>query len=150
MEKLYTVEDVAQMTGLTSRTIRNYLADGRLTGRKVGAQWRFTEENIAAIFTEAGNRSSRSSAAADVEAFLKPQNRLTITVCSVIDYPAESAEAVAALVSRLTEQQLGFGDPTLKFHFDFDQTNSVARFTIIGEIAMVAKMTKTIRKDGLA
>lgn len=147
MEKLYTVEDVAQMTGLTSRTIRNYLADGRLIGRKVGAQWRFTEENITAIFTEAGARSTRSTAAGEVEAFLKPQTRSTVTVCSVIDYPAESAEAMAALVQKLTDQHLGFGDPSLKFSFDFDEANSVARFTIIGEIAMVAKMIKTIRKD---
>jgi predicted transcriptional regulator len=28
--RLYTVEDVAKMTGLTTRTIRNYLKDGRL------------------------------------------------------------------------------------------------------------------------
>ncbi len=148
MEKLYTVEDVAQMTGLTSRTIRNYLADGRLTGRKVGAQWRFTEENITAIFTEAGSRRDISRAAAsEVEAFLKPHSRSSVSVCSVVDYPAESAEAVAPLVQKLTDQYNGFADPSLRFIFDFDEKNRVARFTIIGEIAQVAKMVKTIRKD---
>lgn len=148
MEKLYTVEDVAQMTGLTSRTIRNYLADGRLTGRKVGAQWRFTEENIAAIFTEATSRKDTGRAAViEVEAFLKHQSRSSVTVCSVVDYPAESAEAVAALVQKLTDQYNGFNDPSLRFFFDFDEKNGIARFTIIGEIAQVAKMVKTIRKD---
>jgi len=148
MEKLYTVEDVAKMTGLTSRTIRNYLADGRLTGRKVGAQWRFTEENIAAIFTEASSRKDVSRAAAgEVEAFLKPQSRSSATVCAVVDYPAESAEAVAPLVQKLTDQYNGFDEPSLRFIYDFDEKNGVARFTLIGEIAMVAKMIKTIRKD---
>ena len=46
MEKLYTVEEIATMTMLTSRTIRNYIKDGLLKGRKIGGQWRFTEEDI--------------------------------------------------------------------------------------------------------
>ena len=41
-EKLYTIEDIANMTRLTSRTIRNYLKDGILEGKKIGGQWRFT------------------------------------------------------------------------------------------------------------
>lgn len=49
-EKLYTVADVASVTGLTSRTIRNYLKDGTLTGAKVGVQWRFTEEEVRRLF----------------------------------------------------------------------------------------------------
>ncbi len=49
-EKLYTVADVANVTGLTSRTIRNYLKDGTLTGAKIGVQWRFTEEEVKRLF----------------------------------------------------------------------------------------------------
>lgn len=49
-EKLYTAEDVAEITGLTLRTIRNYIKDGRLTGRRIGVQWRFTEADIQALF----------------------------------------------------------------------------------------------------
>ncbi|MCL2518923.1 MAG: helix-turn-helix domain-containing protein [Oscillospiraceae bacterium] len=46
MEKLLTVEDIAKMTSMTTRTIRNYLKDGILKGRKIGGQWRFAEEDI--------------------------------------------------------------------------------------------------------
>jgi excisionase family DNA binding protein len=49
-KKLYTVEDIAKMTSLTSRTIRNYLKDGSLKGQKIGGQWRFTMENIKRLF----------------------------------------------------------------------------------------------------
>lgn len=49
-EKLYTAEDVAQITGLTLRTIRNYIKSGRLKGHRVGVQWRFTEADIQALF----------------------------------------------------------------------------------------------------
>ena len=46
MEKLYTVEVIANMLSLTTRTIRNYLKDGILKGRKIGGQWRFTEDDL--------------------------------------------------------------------------------------------------------
>lgn len=38
-----------KMTALTTRTIRNYLKDGILKGRKIGGQWRFTEEDIKSL-----------------------------------------------------------------------------------------------------
>jgi excisionase family DNA binding protein len=49
-EKMYTAEDVAEITGLTLRTIRNYIKSGKLTGRRIGVQWRFTAADIQALF----------------------------------------------------------------------------------------------------
>ena len=49
-EKLYSIAEVAKITRLTDRTIRNYLANGTLKGQKIGGQWRFTQENIYALF----------------------------------------------------------------------------------------------------
>ena len=54
MEKLFTVEDIAKMTSMTTRTIRNYLKDGLLKGRKIGGQWRFTEDDIKNLM-DSGN-----------------------------------------------------------------------------------------------
>lgn len=53
-EKLYTAEDVAEITGLTLRTIRNYIKSGKLTGRRIGVQWRFTAADIQALFDTPG------------------------------------------------------------------------------------------------
>lgn len=44
--KLYSVEEVAQELQVTTRTIRNYLRDGRLQGTKIGGQWRFSKEDL--------------------------------------------------------------------------------------------------------
>ncbi len=46
IEKLYTVEEVAELASVTGRTIRNYLKSGRLIGRKIGGQWRFPEAEV--------------------------------------------------------------------------------------------------------
>lgn len=47
MEKYYTLNEVAMMTGLTTRTLRNYLKMNVLKGEKLDGIWNFTEEEIA-------------------------------------------------------------------------------------------------------
>ncbi len=53
IEKLYTVEEVAELASVTGRTIRNYLKSGRLVGRKIGGQWRFPETEVQRLLTGA-------------------------------------------------------------------------------------------------
>ncbi len=54
MEKLYTVEEVAELASVTGRTIRNYLKSGRLVGRKIGGQWRFPENEVQRLLNGGG------------------------------------------------------------------------------------------------
>ena len=49
-DDLYSISDIAKITKLTDRTIRNYLAKGNLKGKKIGGQWRFTKSDIYALF----------------------------------------------------------------------------------------------------
>lgn len=51
IEKLYTVEEVADLASVTGRTIRNYLKSGRLVGRKIGGQWRFPESEVQRLLS---------------------------------------------------------------------------------------------------
>lgn len=49
-DKLYTLQELAELTRLTNRTLRNYLANGTLKGHKVGGQWRFTKDEVCSLF----------------------------------------------------------------------------------------------------
>jgi excisionase family DNA binding protein len=61
---LYSVDDLHEMLGVSKMTLRAYLREGRLKGRKLGVQWYVTEEAIRAYFDESGpeNIQSRKSA----------------------------------------------------------------------------------------
>ena len=48
----YTIEDVAQMTGLSSRTIRTYRKMGLLEGALQGNTWTFTPEQVGKLLNE--------------------------------------------------------------------------------------------------
>ena len=81
-QKLYTVADVAELTGLTSRTIRNYLKDGTLQGRKIGVQWRFTEEDINRLFSEVDTGGQKVVHIEDVaSAFLQEGSQTAFCFC---------------------------------------------------------------------
>ena len=56
IERLYTVEEVADYLGVSPATVRIYLRDGRLSGIKIGsgrdaakAHWRVTESALEAF-----------------------------------------------------------------------------------------------------
>ena len=91
MEKLYTVEDIAVMTSLTTRTIRNYLKEGILKGRKIGGQWRFTEEDINNFMDNGNYREEHlKNLRQDVLDFIDGVNTFAdnigeIQVCSIVD-----------------------------------------------------------------
>ncbi len=149
MEKLYTVENIAQMTGLTSRTIRNYIADGRLRGRKIGSQWRFTEADVEALFSQREAAAQMSEKRASiVEDFMKPQSRTGITTCSIIDYPAASSEAASAVCALLNDYISAAGDCGVELAYEYMEEISVGRFIIAGPADHVSKLVKIVRKKG--
>lgn len=49
---LYSVDDLHEMLGISKMTLRAYLRDGRIRGRKLGVSWYVTEEAIREYFEE--------------------------------------------------------------------------------------------------
>ncbi|MFU8811470.1 MAG: helix-turn-helix domain-containing protein [Balneolaceae bacterium] len=49
---LYSVDDLHELLGMSKMTIRAYLREGRLKGKKLGVQWYVTEEAIRAYFED--------------------------------------------------------------------------------------------------
>ena len=53
---LYSVDDLHEHLGLSKMTIRSYLRNGKIRGRKLGVQWYVSEEALHEYF----NQSSES------------------------------------------------------------------------------------------
>ncbi len=51
-EKIYTVEEVAEMLHFQPNTVRNWLVSGKLRGIKVGWQWRIRESDLQEFVKE--------------------------------------------------------------------------------------------------
>jgi excisionase family DNA binding protein len=144
-EKLYTVEDIAKMTGFTSRTIRNYLKDGSLQGSKIGGQWRFTMENIKKLFNNGIllidiSRKNRQR----ILNFINDTNtdiQGKIQVCTIIDYYCENSNAGHQIYKKLVTviNSKDKESPPAKFDYEFIEKQKKARFTLFGNPDYIIK-----------
>lgn len=138
-EKLYTVDDVAEITNLTSRTIRNYLRDGILKGNKVGGQWRFTMQNINELLE---SKNSKNNSQAHIVQFLLDfisgvNTDITgeLQICSIADYYCKYIEDATLLSKEFTELQINISksEPESKYIYYYEAAEQKARYIFIGK-----------------
>ncbi len=143
-DKLYTVEDVAQKTGLTDRTIRNYLKDGRLKGKKIGGQWRFTADDIEALFCTPGEeKDSKSDSLFD-----SPCAQVNPDVYTVVEYECDRVMA-NELSARMRAEMDNIANNYIgsKFEYIYNEKEKRARFVLRGGADFVSAMLKIVRKQ---
>ena len=66
-EKFYRIREVAEMLKLAKSTVRKYLANGKLTGSKIGRIWRISQDDIDAFIaaTHSGQTTAGSEGGED-------------------------------------------------------------------------------------
>lgn len=115
MDKYYSIDDVAKMTGLTTRTLRNYLNDGHIHGQKIDGKWRFSIKDFEAILKNPFVFSSiKSKNNAVVFDFLKDAKKTKDRTCMIIDKFVCSKEATVFtenIISKISK----ISDVTVKF-----------------------------------
>jgi excisionase family DNA binding protein len=150
-DKLYTVEDIANMTSLTSRTIRNYLKDGSLQGKKIGGQWRFIMENITQLFDNSNfSKEITNSKKQQVLDFIDGVNtdiQGNIQVCTIVDYycesQKESTQICDKLIAVINNQENKFS--MAKFDYEFVENENKARFTLFGTPDYIIKTLELLK-----
>ena len=48
----YTVEEVAVLAGVTPYTVRRWLREGRLKGKRFGLRWRIEKDSVSEILPD--------------------------------------------------------------------------------------------------
>jgi len=118
MEKQYTINKVAIMSGLTTRTLRNYIKMGILKGELVEGVWKFTEEDVAEFFQNPYVKPSiQAKNKAIVFDFLAQNEKRINEICTIIDVCVEKheAEEIAAFFCKEVNKRTA---GNLKFSFE--------------------------------
>ena len=138
MDRTYNLNELAMMTGFTTRTLRSYLTQGLLHGSKVNGAWQFTLEELDRFFAEPfvkeGLRIKRSSAVYD---FLADRRKQTPRVCVILDLPVPAKEGreISDFFCRQMEQ-------AHDACFSFDWNGGLCRVILTGAQDQVAKIMK--------
>jgi len=125
----YTIEDVAQMTGLSSRTIRTYRKMGLLEGALQGNTWTFTPEQVGKLLNEpyvqGAMEAKRNAIWTD---FLQDTGKQVPSLCTTADFPVTDAQGANALLDRLLEQ-LPAG---VRMSYCYDHRRNLVRIYLSG------------------
>ena len=130
MEKYYTLNEVAMMTGLTTRTLRNYLKMNVLKGEKIDGIWKFTEEEFAEFIQNPYVKPSlQAKNKAIVFDFLAQNEKRTNEICTIIDVCEDSNEAEeisAFFCEEINKRNEG------KINFSYEKNGSYVRVILRG------------------
>ena len=115
-EQLYLISHLVLITGLTDRTIRNYLAQGFLEGEQINGMWHFTPERVERFLTHPAVRPSiLAKHNGIVYDFLMEDKRTEKEMCMILDLPGEKRKELGEYFS----YTISNGDyRNIRFFFD--------------------------------
>lgn len=135
-ENYYTIGHIVQFTGLTDRTIRNYISSGILLGEKSNGVWQFTPEQVESFIRHPAVRPSIiSKKNALIYDFLLDTKKTTPEICIILDLPDKDEKEVAEFFCYTISNG--------NFHniqFSFDSLNGLPRVIIKGDCEEVLNL----------
>ena len=95
-EELYLISHLTLITGLSDRTIRNYIASGILKGEKINGIWHFTPEEVDSFIKNPAVRPSiiakNNSVVYD---FMLNDSKKESETCVILDLPKSDIKETA-------------------------------------------------------
>ena len=130
MQELYTINHVALMSGLSSRTIRNYMKMGFIEGEMINGVWHFSAEAVGDFFANPNVAPAiRTKRNALIYDFLADDCKRQDEMCTIIDVRAtlEDANAISEFFCNAINRE-GWGG--IRFGFSFNGNH--ARIILTG------------------
>ena len=135
----YNLNEVAMITGLTTRTLRNYLKLDLLKGEKVDGNWSFTEEELDEFMSNpAVKQAIAAKRNAVVYDFLSDPFKKGNRICTIMDLPVSDEEAmeISAFFCALINKN------GHDINFKFNMEKGFARFILSGSEDTVTELMK--------
>lgn len=140
-ETTYSLREIAQFTGLTERTLRNYLEQGLLLGEKQNGAWRFSAGQLEALLQNPAVRPSiQAKNNSYVFDFLLDENKCVDAMCTILDLRADKDEADA--ISRFFCERVNALSEDGRIHFCFSFQKQHARVILTGSSAVCAQLVQ--------
>ncbi len=129
----YVLQHLVLMTGLTDRTLRNYIAAGILKGEKINGLWHFTPEQVESFMV---NPMVRPSILAKnnglVYDFLLDTGKRQPGACIILDIPEGDRKTIGEFFCyRISQGEFQ------NIHFSFDRVGKQIRVILKGDASEV-------------
>lgn len=133
---MYTLQEVSLISGLTERTLRNYLKQGILIGEKQDGVWRFTEEQITEFLSnDYVIPAVKAKQNAYIFDYLKNDYEKENTACVVLHLKKENPMKIASFFCEAVNKRQG-----LKMRFDHEKGEN--QVILVGSFDVVYDVLK--------
>ena len=130
MSQYYSISDLCLFTGLTDRTLRNYLSNGILQGEMIDRAWAFTEEQVQTFLQHPSVQPSiQARKNALITDFLLDNFKKSAQMCVVWDLPDREGQSISDFFCR----QINADSSLRNFHFSFQNIDGTTRLILKGE-----------------
>lgn len=132
----YCIAHIVQFTGLTDRTVRNYISMGLLEGEKINGLWHFTPEQVEAFVRHPAVRPSiQAKRNALIYDFLVDTKKDEHQTCMILDLPGENRKTVTDFFC------YAIGEYDLhNFRFSFDSVEGEPRVILRGRTGEILEL----------
>ena len=132
----YLINHLVLITGLSDRTIRNYISSGILQGEKINGLWHFTPEQVECFICHPAVRPSilakHHSAVYD---FLLDNKKNASEACIIMDLPGKDKKELAEYFCyRISNEDYH------SVYFSFDGVANVPRIILKGDATEVLRL----------
>ena len=135
----YDINQLALITGFTTRTLRNHINMGLLEGEKIDGKWTFTSEEVDRFmdqdFVKQALKSKRNAQVFD---FLADTSKKSNKICTVLDFAVDNEEAME--ISKFFVDAMNSGVSGVEFKFSYDR--GIARVILSGVEDQVVDIMK--------
>ena len=135
----YDLNQLAMITGFTTRTLRSYINMGLLKGEKINGKWTFTSEEVDTLmaqdFVKQAAISKRNTQVFD---FIADNSKKANRICTILDYVVDSDEAME--ISQFYQNTINEGTCDIEFKYMYDR--GIARVILSGAEDQVIDIMK--------
>lgn len=129
MKESYSINDLAMITSLSTRTLRNYLNMGFLEGDKENGAWVFSHEQVQAFMeNKAVQPAMRAKKNGIVLDFMSMKPEKQDKMCVILDLTAKEALSASTFFCR----KISECEPEAELHFASDVLGSGVRMILSG------------------
>lgn len=137
---MYNIKDISLISGLTERTLRNYLKKGILVGEKQDGVWFFSEEQLMNFLDEAVVKAAmRANRNAILFDFLNDKFKSENSACILLHLPKDKSMSVATFFCDAVNKRSGL-------RMRFDTLNGLNQVILAGNLESVREVVEEYQK----
>ncbi len=151
-EIFYTIYQVADLLGMHHKTIRNFIAEGKLGATKAGKQWRISDSDLSTFMDKDNKKSDDDRIEEDSSLEFKANTvsadaaQRKITVSAVIDIndisKNEYMRLSNTLIASMNSRDAKFQDSTL--HVKYYESERQLKILLWGPVKFIDSMMELV------